>query len=36
MNQAWTDEKLYKKFGITPNEIAFIHSMIRPMDEGDE
>lgn len=36
MNQTWTDEKLYKKFGITANEVAFINSMIRPMGESDE
>ena len=36
MDQDWTDEMLYKKYGITKNEIAFINSMIRPMDEGDE
>ncbi len=35
-NQTWTDESLYKKYGITKNEIAFIDSMIRPMGEGDE
>lgn len=28
----WTDEKLYKKYGLTADEIAFIESMIRPMD----
>lgn len=28
----WTDEKLYKKYGLTEEEIAFIDSMIRPMD----
>lgn len=30
--QEWTDEKLYKKYGLTDDEIAFIDSMIRPMD----
>ena len=35
-NQDWTDEKLYKKYGITKDEIAFINSMIRPMDEGND
>lgn len=29
--EPWTDEKLYKKYGLTPEEIAFIESMIRPM-----
>jgi site-specific DNA-methyltransferase (adenine-specific) len=36
MDRAWTDEMLYKKYGITKDEIAFINSMIRPMGEGDE
>lgn len=30
--QSWTDEKLYKKYGLTEEEIAFIESMIRPME----
>jgi len=28
----WTDEKLYKKYGLTEEEITFIESMIRPME----
>lgn len=28
----WTDEVLYDKYGITPEEQAFIESMIRPME----
>lgn len=28
----WTDEMLYKKYGLTDEEIAFIESMIRPME----
>ncbi len=32
----WTDEVLYKKYGITKDEAAFIESMIRPMDSSDE
>lgn len=35
-NRTWTDELLYEKYGITKGEIAFINSMIRPMDEVDE
>jgi site-specific DNA-methyltransferase (adenine-specific) len=35
-NQDWTDEKLYKKYGVTKEEIAFIDSMIRPMGGDDE
>lgn len=30
--QEWTDEKLYKKYALTPDEIAFIEQMIRPME----
>jgi len=31
-DEPWTDEKLYAKYGITEDEIAFIESMIRPME----
>lgn len=31
-SRAWTDEMLYKKYGLTEEEIAFIDSMIRPME----
>ena len=31
-NEPWTDEKLYAKYGLTAEEIAFIESMIRPME----
>ena len=31
-SEPWTDEKLYAKYGITDDEIAFIESMIRPME----
>ncbi len=30
--QEWSDEKLYKKYCLTKDEIEFIESMIRPMD----
>lgn len=33
-DRRWSDEILYAKYGITDDEIAFIESMIRPMD-GD-
>lgn len=29
--ESWSDEKLYKKYKLTKEEIAFIESMIRPM-----
>lgn len=35
-SEPWTDEKLYKKYGLTEDEIDFIESMIRPMDLGGE
>lgn len=35
-NRTWTDDLLYTKYGVTNSEIAFIESMIRPMDESDE
>ena len=28
----WTDDELYKKYGITDEEITFIESMVKPMD----
>ena len=28
----WTDEELYKKYNLTDEEIAFIESMIKPME----
>ncbi|MDR1485343.1 MAG: Eco57I restriction-modification methylase domain-containing protein [Planctomycetaceae bacterium] len=31
-SESWTDEKLYKKYELTEEEIAFIESMIRPME----
>lgn len=31
-SEPWTDGKLYKKYGLTDDEIAFIDSMIRPME----
>jgi len=32
MNQIWTDKKLYKRYGLTPEEIEFIESKIKPME----
>lgn len=31
-SEPWTDEKLYAKYGITPDEQAYIESLIKPMD----
>ena len=35
-NESWTDEKLYKKYELTAEEIAFIESMVRSMELGNE
>jgi site-specific DNA-methyltransferase (adenine-specific) len=35
-SKPWTDEELYKKYGLTEDEIAFIEKMVRPMDAGTE
>ena len=32
----WTDEELYQKYNLTDEEIAFIESMIKPMDLGGD
>jgi hypothetical protein len=31
-SQPWTAEKLYAKYGLTDEEIAFVEWMIRPME----
>lgn len=31
----WTDEKLYKRYGITKDEIACIESIVHPMDADE-
>jgi site-specific DNA-methyltransferase (adenine-specific) len=31
-SESWSDEKLYEKYGISEAEVAFIESMIRPME----
>jgi site-specific DNA-methyltransferase (adenine-specific) len=35
-SEPWTDEKLYKKYGLSKDEIAFIEKMVRPMDADTE
>lgn len=35
-DEPWTDEKLYKKYGLDADEIAFIESMIRPMELNND
>ncbi len=36
LSVAWTDALLYKKYGLSPEEIEFIESRIRPMENGEE
>jgi len=35
-DESWTDEKLYKKYGITQNEQNFINTLVRPMKIDNE
>ena len=34
--KTWIDAKLYEKYGLTEEEIAFIESMIKPMELGGD
>jgi site-specific DNA-methyltransferase (adenine-specific) len=36
LNQEWTDESLYRRYGLTKEEIAFVESIVRPMGPKDE
>ncbi|MBN1625644.1 MAG: Eco57I restriction-modification methylase domain-containing protein [Deltaproteobacteria bacterium] len=36
MTKVWSDKKLYAHFCLSEDEIAFIESMIRPMEANDE
>jgi site-specific DNA-methyltransferase (adenine-specific) len=33
--RTWTDEDLYRKYGITEDEVAFIEKFVRPMELGE-
>jgi len=35
-SKAWTDKMLYKKYGFTNDEVAYIERLIRPMEIDDE
>ena len=35
-SKSWTDEELYKKYGLNNDEISFIETIIRPMPNGGE
>ena len=32
-DRVWTDEELYAKYGLNDEEIAFIESIVRPMED---
>ncbi len=36
LSRKWTDESLYQRYGLTKSEIAFVESMVRPMESDDE
>lgn len=36
LTQEWTDEDLYKRYGLTKAEVAFVESIVKPMDSPDE
>ncbi|MCC7202052.1 MAG: Eco57I restriction-modification methylase domain-containing protein [Nitrospirae bacterium] len=36
MTKRWTDDMLYKRYGLTKGEITFIESKIRPMEASNE
>ncbi|GIV04375.1 MAG: type III restriction endonuclease [Fimbriimonadales bacterium] len=38
LDEEWTDEKLYQRYGLTEEEIAFIESQVAPLDDigGEE
>jgi site-specific DNA-methyltransferase (adenine-specific) len=35
VHEEWTDEKLAKRYGLTPEEVGFIESKIRPYESSD-
>lgn len=35
-DRIWTDDELYKKYKLTADQVAFIESMVRPMDVENE
>jgi site-specific DNA-methyltransferase (adenine-specific) len=35
-DQTWSDEKLYKKYNLTKDEIGFIEKIVRPMSDRED
>ena len=36
MNQNWTDAKLYDRYGLTEEEIAFVESQVAAHDDDSD
>jgi site-specific DNA-methyltransferase (adenine-specific) len=36
LGREWDDQKLYKRYGLTDQEIAFIESTVKPIDNADD
>ena len=36
VSKTWTDQRLYEKYGLTDDEVAYIERLIRPMEVEDE
>ena len=36
LGRNWTDERLYKRYNLTDQEIAFIESIVKPMQDVDD
>jgi site-specific DNA-methyltransferase (adenine-specific) len=34
--RTWTDEDLYRKYGLTEDEVSFVEKFVRPMDLGSD
>ena len=35
MDREWTDEVLYARYGLTQDEVAFIESQVRGMEDAE-
>jgi len=35
-NRTWTDEALFKKYKLSKEDVAYIETMVRPMEANDE
>ena len=35
-DKQWTDEELYKSYGLSAEEIEFVEKIVRPMESSDD